>query len=163
MKARELFEANTIINEWLEESMGEITPEIEEILKTQEEDIEGFIGYMFKLITEQEGLVRAKKDYAKEILESAKTIENRIDRNKCLVDRFMNIIGKDKLQTVAGTVSYRKSEQVKISDSSLIDKKFLVEKIEVTEDKKAIKEAIKNGELVLGAYLEEKRNLQMKG
>ena len=161
MKARDLFKNNKTINEWLEESMGEVTLEIEELLKSQEENIEDFIGYMFDIIKRDEAKVKGKKEYAKEILESAKIIENRINRNKTLVDTFMKIINKDKIETVAGTVSYIKSKAVLV-DMKKLDKRYIIVKTTEQADKKALKKALKKG-LVTGASLEERKNLQMKG
>lgn len=161
MKAIEIFENNKIINEWLEESMGEITPEIEALIKELAGNIEDFVGYMIPRIKEKQGLLEAKKNYIRELQESSKTIDNQIQRNIDLVDTVMKIANLDKVQTAQGKVSYRKSEQVIITDSKLIDRKFFVEKIDYKEDKKAIKEAIKSGEEIQGAYLEEKQNIQI--
>jgi hypothetical protein len=59
-------------------------------------------------------------------------------------------------------INFRKSESVEIDNLALLDAKFLNEKVTITPDKMAIKEAIKNGEDVNGARLVINNNIQIK-
>jgi hypothetical protein len=59
-------------------------------------------------------------------------------------------------------VSLRKSVQTIIDDLDQVPKQYKTVKVETTPDKTAIKKAIQEGEIIKGAHLEEKNNLQIK-
>lgn len=67
-----------------------------------------------------------------------------------------------KLKTPRCSISFRTSYSVDITDKEKIPTAFMVSKTTVEPDKVAIKEAINNGELVDGAVLVTKRNIQVK-
>ena len=70
--------------------------------------------------------------------------------------------GIDELKTPTLKVNFRKSESIEIENEDLIDDKFKVEKVTKSISKTLIKEAIKNGENVLGANISVNYNLQIK-
>jgi hypothetical protein len=61
---------------------------------------------------------------------------------------------------VGGTLSFRKSEQLVITDEDYIVSDY--KKIEVSVDKAKLKDAIKRGYNCPGAHIEENMNLQIK-
>ncbi|MBR7085696.1 MAG: siphovirus Gp157 family protein, partial [Oscillospiraceae bacterium] len=67
----------------------------------------------------------------------------------------------EKFTTARVAISYRKSVSVQV-DESLLDKKYMKEKVTYTPDKIALKKALQAGENIEGAYLEEKPNIQIK-
>lgn len=65
-----------------------------------------------------------------------------------------------KFSTGKVAVSYRKSQAVVIPDPEKVPASYYKAKYEI--DKATIKEALKNGEIVPGAILEERNNIQIK-
>jgi hypothetical protein len=69
--------------------------------------------------------------------------------------------GDRKFESVNCVLNTSKSLKVEV-DEEILDKRFMREKIEYSADKKAIKEAIKNGEEVVGAWMVTNINLTVK-
>jgi len=59
-------------------------------------------------------------------------------------------------------ISIRTSKSVEITDLNEIPKEYIKEKIEINPDKTRIKKAIEQGEIISGALLVTKSNLQIK-
>ena len=59
-------------------------------------------------------------------------------------------------------LGFRKSTTVEVPDLDKLDKTFIKIKTETSADKKAIKEAITNGQKVQGAFLKQNVNLSVK-
>ena len=70
--------------------------------------------------------------------------------------------GDKKFETPRVVCSFRSSKSVVITDESKLDEKYMKAKIVVSVDKTAIKDALDKGEVVEGACIEEKQNLQIK-
>lgn len=107
-----------------------------------------------------EAMIDALKVEEKKLAERRKVLENKASSIKNFLSYFLDI-GK-KLETVHFKISWRKSTAVNIIDEELIGEEFKKEKITVSVDKKLIGEKLKAGEIVTGAELEEKQNLQIK-
>jgi len=73
----------------------------------------------------------------------------------CMIDR-------EKFDSPRASVSWRKSEAVEIVNEFDIPDQYVAIKQSSVIDKTAIKAAIKNGEVVRGASLVEKQNIQIK-
>lgn len=71
-------------------------------------------------------------------------------------------LGGEKFSTAKCAVSFRRSEQVGITDEGLIPKEFMKESTTYKPDKTAIKRAIKDGQKVNGCQLIESLNPQIK-
>lgn len=69
---------------------------------------------------------------------------------------------KWKFKTPKVVLGYRRSTTVEVPSLENLDKKFIKTKTEVSADKVAIKDAIKNGQHVEGAYLQENLNLSIR-
>jgi hypothetical protein len=70
--------------------------------------------------------------------------------------------GDKKFETPRVVLSFRTSKAVVVTDETKLDKKYMKAKVVVTVDKTAIKDALDKGEVVEGAAIEEKQNLQIK-
>ncbi len=101
--------------------------------------------------TEIERLQELKKSYV-----------NKAEALRNYISYAMRKHGIEKVETGVARISFRKSSSVEIVDPTVLPEKFLVTKTTQAPDKKAIKEAIENGESVPGARIEEKKNLQIK-
>jgi hypothetical protein len=91
-----------------------------------------------------------------------KAKENAIDRMKESVLNAMNIYGIEKVSTPTLSISIRKSESINIVNEDQVSDAFKKEKVTISIDKVAIKNAIKAGQYVAGATLEVNQNLQIK-
>lgn len=98
-------------------------------------------------LEEQEKKFRERKTSAKNKAESLKN----------LLDGFLS---GEKRSYPEVVISYRKSEQVTVDDDAKLDDRFLRIKTEI--DKTALKDALKHGEVIDGARLEIKNNIQIK-
>jgi hypothetical protein len=74
----------------------------------------------------------------------------------------MQLYDVEKIETPLIKLSFRNSESVEITNESQLDACFIVTKTVTTPDKKAIKDAIKSGQLVCGATISYNKNLQIR-
>ena len=70
--------------------------------------------------------------------------------------------GVDSIKGVYANISFRVSEETIIDDESQIPYDYITEKITYKADKTKIKEAIKAGQIVPGAHIERKKNIQIR-
>ena len=144
----------------IEESEGEITPEIEEQLAINEKDLQKkSISYL--------EVIKQKERFITDIDAEIKRLQALKKQNSKLVsflkDRLLNAVNLFGDFTV-GTLSFgkRKSTKLNITDENRIDVKYTKRVLKVDIDKMKIKEAIKSGETVQGAELEENYSLKIK-
>lgn len=145
---------------------GEVTEEIEQALAINKEQLQNkAVNY---------GFVIKQMEAENDIIDSevARLQENKKRRLKAIERLEKNLVGamqqfgETKLeQPGLLTLSLRKSVTCEIDDEKAIPPQFI--KIKVPEpvksvDKKAITDAIKAGETVPGARLQEHQNLQIK-
>ena len=91
-----------------------------------------------------------------------KSAESNIDRMKVALSEYMKAANQKKLSAGTFTLSFRKSESVVIKDENALPEAYIKTEIKKSPDKTAIKNAIKNGQTVAGAELQENQNLQIK-
>ena len=141
---------------------GEIKPEImNQLTITQNELQTKAIDYGFVIKAFDDEIDVIDKEI--ERLEERKAyVKRNKDRMKSIVSSAMEEFGITKIKSETLQLSFRKSESVEIVDERLVDEKFKKVKTEVSLDKTAIKNAIKNGADVQGVKLVEKNNLQIK-
>ena len=141
---------------------GEIKPEIMQQLSISRNELETKAvdyGYVIKAFDDEIDIIEREI----ERLEERKAyVKKNKERMKTIVGSAMEEFGIDKIKSETLQLSFRKSESVDIFDESLVDEKFKKVKTEISLDKTAIKNAIKNGEDVQGAKIVEKNNLQIK-
>lgn len=107
-----------------------------------------------------EAMIKALKEEEKILAERRKILENKVNRVKGFLGRFLEV-GK-KLETVRYKIGWRKSKSVSIINEDLIGDEFKKEKVTISVDKKLIGEKLKAGESIEGAELLENNNLQVK-
>ena len=143
------------------EADGEITPDVEDSLKINEQNFEtkarGYIWMIKKL--------EADNVTINEELNRLERIEKRnnkmIDRLKENMKFALEIFGESqKVDTF--TLSLRKSKSVEIIDADVIPESYRVVKTTETINKTEIKKAIESGLTVPGATIKENNNLQIK-
>lgn len=150
------------ISQKLIDTDGELTPELESELMINQQELEkkGIqYGYVVKSIENDIDVIDAE---IKRLTAIKKTLSNSVDRLKNTLLNAMEMYQINELKTPTLKINFRKSESVEITDAENLNKKFLVEKVALSIDKVLIKEAIKSGEIVIGATLVTKNNLQIK-
>jgi hypothetical protein len=148
------------INELLEESGGELTPEIEEALVLNEHNFvtksEGYI----QTIAKYQALVDAADNIIKEAQRKKRVFDNISKRLKERLQAAMLIMGRDRVEIGIHTLSLRNSVAVNITEESKIPNEFI--KVETSVDKMKVKEALKRGELIPGAELQTNQSIQIR-
>jgi undecaprenyl pyrophosphate synthase len=96
--------------------------------------------------------------------EREKALLRRADRGRQYLLDCLNLIGKKKVETPFFVISARNNaESVVLDDASLLPDEYLrVIPASKVPDKKAIKEAIQAGTLVMGAHLERDQSCLIK-
>lgn len=149
--------ANQIID-----NEGELTEELETALMINQEQLEqkgkGY-GYIIKDI---EAEIDAIDVEIKRLSAMKKSRTNAVDKLKTTLSDAMQLFQISELKTPTLKISFRKSESVEVEEIGLLDAKFVKVVATYSADKTAIKEAIKNGEEVVGAVLKTNQNLQIK-
>lgn len=151
--------------EFLLSTGGEITPEIEEALQINKEQLQNkAVNY---------GFVIKQMDAECSIIDSEveRLLANK-DRRKKAIEKLKGTLSAAMQQFDVKEIenpgimklSLRKSETCEIDNAAKIPLKFVSKKVTETTsiDKVAIKAAIKAGEEVPGAYIQENQNLQIK-
>lgn len=87
--------------------------------------------------------------------------EKQVERLKTAITNSMVLFNQPKFETAKVLFSFRKTSSVEVDMNSLA-KEFIKEKVEYTADKAAIKNAIKQGEVVEGARIVERQALQVR-
>lgn len=137
---------------------GELTEDafyrLIELEQLKEEKIDSLLSYIKGLTFEAEAISLEKEQLEKRI----KQKKNHVNRLKEFLSQYLEF---SKFENSRHKVSFRKSETVEIT--SLEDVPLEYFKLqEPVINKIAIKEALKRGEKVEGAYLYEKQNIQIK-
>lgn len=101
-------------------------------------------------------MAEALKNEKMAIAKRQQVAENEAERMK---KYLAYCLGGSKWESVAGKISYRKSEVVEV-DEDFNDERFI--KYEPKISKSEIKDALKKGEEVSGARLVENQNIQIK-
>ena len=106
----------------------------------------------------------ACKQWAKDANDRAKAIEARAERIRDYLATNLEACGIEKVEGPGVSISFRKSSAVVIDGADLIPAEYMRTKPapEPEPDKKAIAEAIKAGTEVPGAYVVQRRSLQIK-
>lgn len=157
-----------INNEYLQlvdaliESGGEVTPELEQALQINKEELElkaTNYAYFIKSLEDQNTSI---DNEIKRLQAIKKTNSNLVERLEFNISNAMQIFEKDEIKTPTLKLIFRKSESVECLDVNALDKEY--KRIKVTEeaDKTKIKEALKDGVFIPGCRLVTNKNLQIK-
>jgi len=141
---------------------GELTSEVMEALQINEQQLQSKAidySYVIKQLDSDCEQIDAE---LKRLQQIKKVRANLAERLKDTISNAMNLYEVEKIETPLIKLSFRNSESVEITNEQQLDAKFIVTKTVTTPDKKAIKDAIKNGEVVEGATISYNKNLQIK-
>lgn len=147
------------INYLLEESGGELTPEIQEAMQINSDNFLVKSENYGKAILHYKAMEQVVASEIERLLKIKKTIQNTQERLKESITGAMILFEKDKLEFDTLKLSFRKSTQLVIDNDADIPNEFIKVKTEI--DKVALKEAIKTRE-IKGVSVQESLNLQVK-
>lgn len=147
----------------INEETGEIDTEkvqsyLESLQVERGKKIENIAVYIKSLESEAQAI----KTEEKRLKERREAKERKAERLKDYLKFSLLSVGDSKFETARCVLSFLTSKQVIVSDMEKLDKAYVKERVEYTADKTAIKKAIENGVEIDGAYIEEKKNLQVK-
>ena len=147
------------------ESEEELAKKIDEVSLDLDTKIENIGCYIKNLEADVEALKREEDN----LKARRKSAENKIEGLKRYLNGYlMACFPKDedrakwKFKTAKVVLGYRKSNSVEVPDIEKLDKNFIKVKTEVVPDKTAIKDAIKSGKEVVGAFIKQNINLNIK-
>ena len=155
-----LYEIDNAIDELIRNSVDpetgeiiDITDQLDALQMDREAKIEN-IGLLIKNMTAEAAAIRNEE---KALADRRRAEENHVERLK---NYLMASLGGEKFSTAKVAISYRKSTAVYIED----EVEFLREhpeyaRIKTELDKASVKDALKNGEAVSGAALEERSSM----
>jgi NurA-like 5'-3' nuclease len=146
----------------LEETEGEITPEIEQALNNNEGDFLKKVTNYRNMIFKWKSDLQVIKDKRARLSAIENNRNNSIERLKNALEYVMaNRSLRSVDLGVNGSIGYRKST-VTIVDEDALDPKWIKTTYVGKPMRAEIKKALKDGETVEGAWLEERDNLQIK-
>lgn len=148
------------INELLEESGGELTPEIEEALMLNAENFEIKADGYIESISRYKALAEAADVRIKEMQRIKKTSENIEKRLKERLLQAMMVMEVDKMEIGLRKLSIRNTSAVNISDEARIPAEYII--VETKVDKMKIKDALKSGDVIPGAELVTNQSIQIR-
>ena len=141
---------------------GEVTEELEQALQINQSELQAkglAYGHMIKSLEYDVDIIDVEIARLEAIRNSRK---NALDRLKTNLKGAMELYGIVELKSPTMKVSFRKSESVVVNDLSQLESRFVKTKLTKEADKVAIKQAIKDGESILGAELVINNNIQIK-
>ncbi len=152
-----LYEIDQQIMSCVDMDTGEIVDmdKLSELQIERETKLEN-IALWIKNLKAEEAALKAEKDAFAEREKQTKA------KREKLSEWLTGALNGEKMSTSKVSISFRKSESVKISDIDAIPMDYIVETITESPDKVAIKAALKNGLEVPGCELELKNNISIK-
>ena len=162
----------TLFSQGFDEETGEIYESEEELAKAIDEvqlDLDTKIENIGCYIKNLESDVEALKKEEDNLEKRRKQTERKIEGLKRYLNNYLMACypndsdrAKWKFKTPKVVLGYRKSSSVEVTDLQKLDSKYLKITTNVDPDKKAIGQALKNGEKVVGAVLKQNINLSVK-
>ncbi len=164
-----LYEINEEIikafDEAIDPETGElIDEEAYDRLSKLQEDFEAKIENLALYVKDLKAEVLALKAEKETLAKRQKSAE----RRAASIENYLQMILQGQKRTYTRTaISYRKSEAVVLENEDEFlqfykGREFIKEKIERTVDKTQVKQILKTGEILYGARLEERQNIQIK-
>lgn len=136
---------------------------IQEGLNKIGEDIDLKVENMAKLIRTIDLQAKAYKEEEKRIANNRKVLENKVKNLKSYIQESMISTNKKKIKGNIFTLSIQKNApSVNITDLDNIPDEYKKKEIVITPDKKAIKDLLKQGEIVEGAELKQTESLRIR-
>lgn len=152
-----------ILIDMLEQSDGDLTPEMEEALKINKEDFEVKLQNYRAIIKKFQDEIKAAQEEKKRIDAFIKQKNSSIDALKRSVEFALTSRDLRSVDLGLGRkFSFKPSVSVGILDEDAIPAKWITTKTTSAPNKIAIKKALQAGEEIKGVELVEKDNLQIK-
>lgn len=124
-----------------------------------EHDFSEKIENCIKIIRNKKARVEAYKAEIKRFKKLKASEEKAIEEIKKRISEAMRLTKHEKLDTTLFKVGFRKSTAV-VVDETKLPKEYQIATYE--PDKKTLKELLKSGKKIEGAYLEERKNLNIR-
>lgn len=139
----------------VDEDTGEITniDELDALQMERDEKVENVALYIKNLLSDAEAYKREKESFLKKQQEAQRKADS-------LKEYLAFNLKGEKFKSDRVQISYRKSESVNITDMAELPIEFKV--MDVTADKRSIKQAIKEGQTIPGAELVEKEGITIR-
>ena len=148
--------------ECIDEGTGEIdTEKVELFLSNLQVEKELKLDNYGKYIKNLEAEAKALDEQEKIFKQRRQRLERKAEWFKKAVVSSLMLSGDKKFESLNVVFSTRKTQKVEV-DESVLDKRYMREKVEYSADKDLIKKAIANGEEVPGAWIETNINLTVK-
>lgn len=136
---------------------------IAQALATIEQDLTVKAGNMAALMKCIEGDISVMKAEEQRLADRRRATENRLKWLKDYIKEGMELAGLDKIKTATFTIALQNNPpRVEIDDMAKIPKQYIIETISYSPDKKAMADALKAGDKVEGAHLEQGRSLRIR-
>jgi hypothetical protein len=149
-----------LLNAMLEESGGELTPEIEAAMQITEDNFINKAEAYGATIAEYDAQADVCAAEIRRLMAYKKTCENVSKRMKERMADAMRTFNTDKVTAGTFRFSFRKSTAVVVDNEDMIPEEFF--KTERTLCKKELLDALKAGENIAGATLHTRQTLQMR-
>ena len=152
-----LYEIKREIAECVDTETGEIIDieKLSQLVMDRETKIDNIISWYKELNSE----VSAIESEVKSLTERRESKKNRMESLKRYLSEFLDGL---KFESSRNAVTWRKSDEVNITDESRIPDRYKKEVTEVKISRADIKKAIKDGQSIDGAELVYKNNIQIK-
>lgn len=145
------------------EEPKEVEEEAREVLEIIQNQLVEKADNVAKYVKNEELGIQAIKEEEKRLKELRQAREKSLDRFKEYVVQSLIELDFVKVKTSIGNLSMRKSKAIKVDvDTSELPKEFIRTKTTIDADKKALKEAIENGEKINGVELVERVHLNIR-
>ena len=163
MKALSLYnitEEQIALMNAIEEAEGELTPELEAQLAINEDNFIAKSNDYTKMIQYYKGFAEQAKAEKMRVAALQQQAERNVERMTNMLVTAMQAFGRDKVTTDTAILSLRHSQALIVDDEAAIPNEFKT--FEVKVDKTGIKTAIKAGNAINGAHIQENVSLQIK-
>lgn len=152
-----------VIAQQLMDADGELTPELEESLAINQEQLQlksqGYAMVIREAISEQ-SIIMAEMERLQALYDKRGTL---VEKLKERISQAMELYGISEIETPLLKINFRNSESVEVENFDLLPEEYkVIPEAKPRADKKAIKEAIKSGINVPGAVIQANKNLQIK-
>lgn len=162
----------TLLNDHFDIEDGVVCETEEELAKKIDEvslDLDTKIENIGCYIKNLEADVEALKKEEDNLYGRRKSAERKIESLKNYLNGYLTACypneddkAKWRFKSPKVVLGFRKSTKVEVTDLQKLDKKYLKITTNIDPDKKAIGQALKNGEEVIGAVLKQNVNLSVK-
>lgn len=147
----------------LEENGGEITPEIEESLAINQEQLQvKGVNYAFiiRKLTGESEMIKSEIDRLSKLMKSK---QGAADRMKNMIKSAMEMYGIESIKGDLINISLRNNAvSVQIENEDTLPTEYVTVKVTSSPNKKALKEAIETGIEIKGVSLSRSKSIIIK-